>query len=151
MHMPDVNVLVYAHRADGIDHLFFKGWLEKAVNDAQPFALSALVAIAFVRVITHPRFPGGATSLPQALAFIDALHESTACRVLAPGPRHWQLVSMLCRDAHAVGKHVADAQHAAVALEHGCLWVSRDSDFAKFVPSGLRWQHLLPAPSLDAR
>jgi predicted nucleic acid-binding protein len=36
---------------------------------------------------------------------------------------------------------VADAQHAAVAVEHGCTMVTTDSDFDRF--PGLRWQHPL--------
>ena len=32
----------------------------------------------------------------------------------------------------AAGKLVADAQHAAVAIEHGCTMVSTDSDFGRF-------------------
>ena len=47
----------------------------------------------------------------------------------------------LCRDAEATGKLVADAQHAAIAIEHGCTLVSTDSDFDRF--PGLRWQHPL--------
>lgn len=145
--MPDVNVLVYAHRQGGADHHFFKSWLEGLANDAQPFALSALVAVAFVRVVTHPRLPGGPTPLPQALAFVDTLQAAPSCRVVAPGPQHWPLVSMLCRKTGAVGKHVANAQHAAIALEHGCEWISRDNDFTAFAPHGLRWQHLV-APAV---
>jgi predicted nucleic acid-binding protein len=41
-------------------------------------------------------------------------------------------------------KSVADAQHAARAIEHGCKWVTRDDDFAKFSPFGLDWEHLVP-------
>jgi hypothetical protein len=39
------------------------------------------------------------------------------------------------------GKLVADACHAALALEHGCQWVSTDSDLGRF--PGLRWRHPL--------
>ncbi|MYF03810.1 MAG: type II toxin-antitoxin system VapC family toxin, partial [Holophagales bacterium] len=47
----------------------------------------------------------------------------------------------LCRQADARGKLVADAQHAAVAMEHGCTIVSTDADFDRF--AGLRWLHPL--------
>ncbi|MDE0679606.1 MAG: PIN domain-containing protein [Gammaproteobacteria bacterium] len=45
------------------------------------------------------------------------------------------------RDARATGKLVADAQHAAIAVEHGCTLVSTDSDFSRF--AGVRWRHPL--------
>ncbi len=39
---------------------------------------------------------------------------------------------------------MADAQHAAVAIENGCVWVTRDADFTSFVPHGLRLEILEP-------
>ncbi|MBI4860481.1 MAG: PIN domain-containing protein [Candidatus Riflebacteria bacterium] len=43
------------------------------------------------------------------------------------------------------GKLSADAQHAAVAIEHGCTFVTTDSDFDRF--PGPRWEHpLRPRP-----
>jgi len=47
----------------------------------------------------------------------------------------------LCRRTHARGDLIADAQHAALALEHGSEWVSFDRDFARF--PDLRWRHPL--------
>ncbi len=41
----------------------------------------------------------------------------------------------------ATGKLLADAQHAAVAIEHGCTLVTCDSDFSRF--PRLRWHHPL--------
>lgn len=35
------------------------------------------------------------------------------------------------------GPVVADAYHAALAVEHDCDWVTNDADFARF--PGLRW------------
>lgn len=47
----------------------------------------------------------------------------------------------LCRSARARGKLVADAYHAALAIEHGCEFATTDGDFAWFV--GLRHVHPL--------
>jgi predicted nucleic acid-binding protein len=41
----------------------------------------------------------------------------------------------------ATGKLVADAYHAALAIEHGCEWVTADGDFSRF--PGLRCRHPL--------
>ncbi|MCQ3808836.1 MAG: PIN domain-containing protein [Acidimicrobiia bacterium] len=38
----------------------------------------------------------------------------------------------ICRQSGTTGKLVADAQHAAVAVEHGCTLVTTDSDFSRF-------------------
>ena len=47
----------------------------------------------------------------------------------------------LCRDMK--GPLVADADIAALSIEHGCELVTTDGDFARF--PGLRWRHPLAA------
>lgn len=146
MLMPDVNVLVYAHRADEKVHDAYREWLEKLVNGPAPFALSVLVAVGFVRVVTQRRIYKTPTPIDVALAVVDGLAGHPRCRMIAPDAQHWSDVAALCRRASATGKLVADAQHAALAIATGCTWVTHDRDFAKFEPHGLRWQHL-DAPS----
>ena len=148
MRMPDVNVLIYAHRADDPAHEFYRKWVEQLAAGPEPFGLSLEVATAFVRIVTHPRYPNGPTPLPQALVVIDALRIAPGCRMLAAGDRHWDLFRRLCEDTRATGKHVGDARHAAIALEHGCSWVTRDSGFRDFVPAGLRLELLEPDTGL---
>lgn len=145
MRCPDVNILIYAHRRDGKDHSFFRAWMEELASGPEPFALSALSALALVRIVTQPNFPGGPTPVSLALAEIENLVHAPACRWVFPGPRHWQLVSEMVRATGSVGKHVADAQHAAVAIENGCVWVTRDADFERFRPHGLRLEILSSA------
>ena len=142
MLMPDVNVLVYAHRADEKVHQGYKGWLTDLVNGQEPFALSVLVAVGFVRVVTNVRIYPVPTPLPTALAVVDQLVAHPRCRVVAPSGQHWRQVADLCRSTNASGKLVADAQHAVIAIAEGCTWVTRDADFAAFASHGLRWEHL---------
>jgi uncharacterized protein len=142
MRMPDVHILICAHRSDDVSHPFYRAWMERLANGAEPFALSALVAVAFVRIVTHPAFRPAPTPLPQALAAIDALRMAANCRFVESGGRHWNLFRTLCETAGATGKKVADAQHAAIAMEHGCTWVTRDSDFRDFETAGLRLEIL---------
>jgi uncharacterized protein len=141
--MPDVNVLVYAHRADEKVHPAYRQWLTDLVNGPQPFALCVLVAVTFVRIVTNPRVFAAPTPLPTALGAVDLLATHPRCRLVAPGADHWRRVADLCRGTGASGKQVADAQLAAVAIGEGCTLVSRDPDFARFAPLGLSWQHLL--------
>ncbi|MGA2712459.1 MAG: PIN domain-containing protein [Bryobacteraceae bacterium] len=54
---------------------------------------------------------------------------------------HWTIFRQLCEDGKLKGKLVADAVHAAVAIESGCEWATADTDFARFAPL-LRWAHL---------
>ena len=143
--MPDVNVLVYAHRQDETWHEAYRGWLEEALDGPQPFVLSVLVAVGFVRIVTNARIYADPTPLAVAFAVVDRLLQHPRCRVAAPGSGHIEQVARLCRAVGATGKLVADAQHAAVAIAEGATWITRDGDFARFEHHGLRWQHLVIA------
>lgn len=57
--------------------------------------------------------------------------------VVEPGRRHWQIFERLCRETDTTGSRVTDAWFAALAIEHGCEWVTLDRDFARF--PGLKW------------
>ena len=54
------------------------------------------------------------------------------------GPRHWPLFLQLLIESEAIGNLISDAWYAALAIEHGCEWITDDADFARF-PT-LRWR-----------
>lgn len=58
--------------------------------------------------------------------------------IVTPGPRHWNLFRHLLEESGAIGSLISDAWYAALAIEHGCEWITDDADFARF-PS-LRWR-----------
>lgn len=137
--MPDVNVLIYAHRSDERQHAAARAFLEAEASTAKTLLLAAPVALGFVRIVTNPRIFAQPTPLPVALATIDALLARPNCRLVGAGMRTWELTRALCARADARGKLVADAQLAAFAIEQGCVFVSYDRDFARFEAHGLRW------------
>lgn len=142
MLLPDVNVLIYAHIEDSTpSHDDYAAWITRMATGPEPFALSVLVLSGFVRVATNPRVFDPPSSLDQSLAFVTSLVERPTARIVGPGPDHLKIFERMCRESGATGKLVADAQHAAVAVEHGCTMVSADADFSRFV--SLRWQHPL--------
>lgn len=137
----DVNVIVSAFRTDASDHEPMRAWLEAAVNDAEPLGVSDAALGAAVRVLTHPRVFDPVTPLPHVLAQAANLRDHAGVVTLTPGARHWEIFDRLCRSAEARGNLVSDAQHAAISVEHGATWISKDRDFARF--PGLRWRHPL--------
>jgi predicted nucleic acid-binding protein len=72
---------------------------------------------------------------------VDALRAQPRAVALRSGERHWELFTSLCRSGDARGNLVADAYHAALAIEAGAALVTTDRDFARF--PGLRWRHPL--------
>ena len=141
MILADVNVLVYACRRDAPRHNEFRAWLESCVSGYAPFGVSELVLSGVLRVLTHPRVFVPQTPSDTAHAFVDALRGQPNCVLLQPGPRHWAIFAQLCRSAGARGNLIADAYHAALAIEHGCEWITADRDFSRF--KGLHWRHPL--------
>lgn len=97
MILPDVNILIYAHREDATDHAAFREWLHATANGDQAFGLSELVLSGFLRIITHPRVFNPPTPMPLGLDFVTALKSRPNAVMLAPGPRHWEIFERLCR------------------------------------------------------
>lgn len=141
MILPDVNVLLYAFREAAPQHAEYRDWLRQQITGREAFGLSELVLSGVVRILTHPRVFAPATPLDRALEFVDALLAQPNAVTIAPGPRHWEIFEHLCQAVDAKGNVVADAYHAALAIEHGCEWITTDRDYARF--PGLRWRHPL--------
>ena len=134
----DVNVLVTAMREDAPGHARLRTYLEALRSAQEPFAISDLVLGGALRILTHPRVFTPPTPLRAALTFIDTVRRSPNAVVVAPGPRHWGIFVSLLDTSGARGNLVGDAWHAALAIEHGCEWISDDADFARF--PALRWK-----------
>ncbi|WP_262496045.1 type II toxin-antitoxin system VapC family toxin [Nonomuraea sp. SYSU D8015] len=111
--------------------------LMELLRGDEAYAVSDFVLNGFIRVATNPRIPG-ATSFDTAREFADTVRHQPHAVVLHAGPRHWEIFVNLCLKAGARGKLVPDAYLAALAIEHGCEFVTCDKDFARF--EGLRWR-----------
>ena len=142
MFLPDVNLLIYSHSTDSCDdHAVYAEWLTGLASGYEPFTLSSLALAGVVRIVTNPRIFRRPSDHDEVFAFIGELVERPNARVIHPGPRHLEIFEDLCGRSRATGKLVADAQHGAVAVEHGCPIMTTDSDFDRFPE--LRWQHPL--------
>jgi uncharacterized protein len=133
----DVNVLVYAHRADMPEHPASAKLLDDLVNGDRSFGVPEMAFSSLVRIVTQNSFKPPTTT-DAALKFCGALMSSPNCLALRPSERHWAIFEDLCRSAPAKGKLVADAYLAAFAIDRDDEWVTTDRDFAKF--PGLRWR-----------
>jgi len=134
-------VLIYAHREDSTDHGAYAQWLTGIATGPEPFALSVLALSGLIRITTNPRIFKRPSTLDEVFAYVTELVRRPNARIVAPGPDHLAIFERLCRSAGAGGKLVSDAQHAAVAIEHGCTLATTDADFDRF--PGLRWRHPL--------
>lgn len=142
MKLCDLNVLIYAHREDACEeHAAYANWLRALATGPSAFGVSEAVLSGFVRVVTNPRVFREPTPVEDALRFCRNLMERRQACVLRPGEQNWAIFQRLCQETPARGKLVADAWHAALAIEYDCEWISTDSDFSRF--AGLKWRHPL--------
>ncbi len=141
MYLIDVNVLVYAYREDSPNHEAHQKWLESVVNNDQAYAVSEHVLAGFLRIVTHPSIYDPPSTLDAALEFAIQLRGQPNAVIVAPGSRHWEIFTRLCRESGARGNLIPDAFLAALAIESGSEWVTTDKGFARF--NGLKWSHPL--------
>ncbi|WP_327589081.1 type II toxin-antitoxin system VapC family toxin [Nonomuraea sp. NBC_00507] len=137
MRMLDTNVFVNAQRRDAEQHEQCLAVVTELLQGDEAYAVSDFALNGFIRVATDPRIPGS-TSFDEAREFADTVRRQPHAVVVHAGPRHWEIFVKLCRKADARGKLIPDAYLAALAIEHGCEFVTCDRDFARF--EGLRWR-----------
>jgi toxin-antitoxin system PIN domain toxin len=102
------------------------------------FGISPLALGAVIRITTQPRAFNQPSSLAEAFAYCNNLLRQPHCEVVEPGERHWDILERLSRQAQITGARITDAWFAALAIEHGCTWITYDRDYARF--SGLDWR-----------
>jgi hypothetical protein len=143
MILPDVNVLLYAHRADMPLHEKYRDWLRMSLEDDEPLALVDVVLSGVVRVGTDHRVFISPSTIDEVFAFLADLQSNPTTVHVRPGPGALAVFERVCREGGVRGADVSDAYLAAVAIDGGCTLVTADRGFARF--PGLRWRHPLDA------
>lgn len=141
MRCVDVNVLLYAHRADLPEHRSYRRLLQEWANDDEPLGLADAVLAGFLRVITNRRIFVEPTPPAAAWQQIDNLLGARASIALHPGERHWEHFTRLAQRIDAKGNDISDAYVAAFAVDNNATFLSADRGFARF--PDLRWSHPL--------
>ena len=141
MQSPDVNVLVSAFRPDAAHHDPCRRWLEGVSSGLESVGVSELVLSGVLRILTHPRIFFPPSSSEAAAEFVAAVLAQPAIMPLRPGSGHWRIFRNLVATYHLTGNRIPDAYHAALAIEHGCTWVTLDRGFSTY--SGLPCLNLL--------
>lgn len=136
MRFHDINVLVYAHRPESPRHEEFRDCVSADIGGEQTYAVCDYVLNAFLRIITNRQIYRTPTPAALALAVGDQLRHQSNAVLVAPGPRHWGIFTRLVTESTAAERDLPDAYLAALAIEHGCEFVTADKGFRRF--KGLR-------------
>ena len=142
MILPDVNLLLHAYNADSPVHEQARAWWEEVLSRPAPaVGLTWAVALAYLRITTHPRIMRSPLDIAVACAHVESWLAQPQVVLVHPGERHAALLFHLLRGLGTAGNLTTDAHLAALAMEHQATLCSTDADFARF--PGLKWENPL--------
>ena len=81
--------------------------------------------------------------MKQAITRVQSWIDQPCVRLINPTDSHWQIFQIMLLEGQATANLVVDAHLAALAIEHGCVLYSTDSDFSRFPK--LKWKNPLKA------
>jgi toxin-antitoxin system PIN domain toxin len=139
MKLIDLNILLYAVNENAVHHARVRSWWEGAVNGEETVGLPWIVLLGFLRVSTHPRIFPRPLDPDAATERIDLWLSLDNIRVVREKEEHWEILRILIKESGIAGNLSTDGHLAAIAISHGAVLVSCDSDFSRF--KGLRWEN----------
>jgi toxin-antitoxin system PIN domain toxin len=139
----DANLLVYAHVASFPQHAAARDWLDAQLNGTNRVGLPWPSLLAFLRLVSNPRVFESAEPIADAWAQVKAWLGCDTAWIPQPGERHAELLGELLALPGVHANLVPDAHLAVLAIEHGLVLCSTDSDFARF--PRLRWTNPMRA------
>lgn len=137
----DANLLLYAVDAGSRHHGVASAWLEEVLNGDRRVGIPWQSLGAFLRISTHPRIATSPLTAAQAWSFVQDWLDAPVSWVPPATERTAAVLRSLVERHHVTGNLVTDAQLAALAIEHGLVVCSTDTDFARF--DELRWENPL--------
>lgn len=137
----DANLLLYATDDLSPHHERASDWLTAALNGDRRVALPWASLGAFLRIATHPRISATPLTAETAWAQVDRWLAAGPTWIPVAGRRTARILGGLMVDHHITGNLVPDAMLAALAIEHGLVVMSADTDFARF--SEVTWKNPL--------
>lgn len=136
MIIPDLNLLLYAYDTASPHHDAAVSWWESSLNGAEAVGLPPVVIFGFLRLATNRRVFSAPMTIDEAADCVRAWKARPQVVEVDGGPDHVGRVIDLIRRAGTEGNLITDAQIAAIAIEHGAVVCTNDSDFRRF--PGLR-------------
>jgi uncharacterized protein len=129
----DTNLLVWAHRGNAPNHRATLVALTPVLEGDSAWALPWPCVHEFISITTHPNIYRPASTLSEALGFLDSLLVSPRLLLLAESPGYFEKLRELALAARLKGPRIHDARIAALCLHHGVreLWTA-DRDFSAF-------------------
>lgn len=137
MMLVDANLLLYARLSSFAEHERARAWLDEQLNGPAPVGLAWPSLVAFVRISINPRIFDRPLTVASAWKQVQEWLACSSVWTPVPTDSHAQALGRFMADVSITPNLVGDAHLAALAVEHGLILCSADSDFARF--AGVRW------------
>ena len=132
MILVDANILLYAEDSLSPRHAEARAWWDEQLSGGSPVCLCWTVISAFIRIGTNARVFAQPLSLDEAINRVQSWLDQPCTRLIYPTQRHWEIFQQMLTEGQALGNLVTDAYLAALAIENGATFVTRDRGFARF-------------------
>ena len=129
----DSNLLIYAHKEGSPFHTAAVERVDSLRHQRTAWAIPWPCIHEFIGIVTHPGIYKPASTLAEALGFVEALLASPQLHLLSESPGYFEKLQDIATTARLKGPRIHDARIAALCLHHGVseLW-SSDRDFSAF-------------------
>lgn len=135
----DANILLYASDGSSPFHAPALAFLENAASGPELVFLPWPVAMAYLRIATHPSIFEHPLSPVEAQENIEALITRPHVRTLGELDEFWESYLAAVEGMAVRGNLVPDAHIAALLVQHGVTTLcTHDRDFRKFTGIRLR-------------
>lgn len=139
MKLWDVNILVYAFRADSPLHKAARGVLQDSIDRHEPFLFSPPVAVSFLRLVTNPRIFLNPSGLEESWRFIDLLESHPSAYRVESDAMTFGIFKHLSLVSEARDNGIPDAWLAATAMRHDAALVTADRGFSRWAGLQVEW------------
>ena len=137
----DANILLFAVLEASAFFDVASRWLEGVLSGPSRVGLPWLSLTAFLRIATNPRATDPPLRPDEAWSVVDGWLGLPGVWIPQPTDRHAAVFGGLVTRHHLTGNLIPDAEIAALAIEHGLVVCSADTDFARF--DEIRWENPL--------
>lgn len=137
----DANILLYAVDEQALFHERARAWLTARLNGNARVGLPWESLSAFLRIATNPRASDRPLTPGSAWTFVRDWSGRANVWNPLPTERHTEVLGGLIERYGLTGNLISDGRLASLAIEHGLVVYSADTDFARF--SEIRWENPL--------
>ena len=141
MILVDTNILIYAEDSLSLLHKEARQWWDIQLSGESPICLCWSILTSFMRISTNRQIFKKPLTVKQAIMRVQSWIDQPCVRLINPTESHWQVFQIMLLEGQAKANLVVDAHLAALAIEHGCILYSTDSDFSRFPK--LKWKNPL--------